>query len=126
MRGPVEALLAAVAKAVHDVALALPHAFHVDADGSGVHAIAGAPPRQRRHARAGDHGFRRRATLVHAGSAHMLAFDQCGSNPGLRERPAQRRSPLAGADDDRVVSIGLIHRKRSFAWDAWTSSRPPE
>src|ERR1035437_604241 len=34
-----DASLAAIAKAVHDIALALPNTFHVDTDGSGVNAI---------------------------------------------------------------------------------------
>src|ERR1035437_2219029 len=34
-----DASLAASAKAVHDIALALPNTFHVDTDGSGVNAI---------------------------------------------------------------------------------------
>jgi len=89
------ALLAAVTKAVHNVAFALPDAFHVDADVPGVNAVVSASTREICDASAGDHGFRWRATFVDAGSAYMLAFYHRGSKPGLRQRRAQRSSALA-------------------------------
>src|SRR5713226_4929808 len=104
--GLFNASLTAIAKDVHDVALTLPDAFHVHADDSGVNAIANASPREIRHAAAGDHGFRWRATFVDTGSAHMLAFYQRRSKAGTRERHTQRSSTLAGTDNDRLVLIG--------------------
>src|ERR1035437_3442245 len=66
------AALAAIAKAVDDIALALPHAFHVDADVAGMNAIISASPRQIRDAGAGDHGLRGSASLIDAGTADMF------------------------------------------------------
>src|ERR1700736_5881401 len=56
--GPFDTSLNAAAKAGHDVALALPDAFHVGEDTSYVNAVANAPPREMRHAPTRDHGFR--------------------------------------------------------------------
>src|ERR1700676_2014424 len=103
--------LTAIAKAVHDVALAPPDAFHIDVDVSCVNAIAGASPREIRDAGACDHGFRRRATFIDAGSTDMLAFYQRRSKARTCKRHTQRRTALPCTDDDRLVLIGRTHRE---------------
>src|ERR1035437_633108 len=77
------ASLAAIAKAVHDIARALPVAFHVDADVTGLNAIISASPCKISDAGTGDHGLRGSASLVDAGSADMFALDESGVHPGF-------------------------------------------
>src|SRR5664280_1814869 len=90
-----DASLAAIAKAVHDIALALPNTFHVDTDVSGANAIISASPRQIRDAGAGDHGLGGSASLIDAGTADMFAFDESGVHPGFSQGRGKRCTGLS-------------------------------
>src|ERR1035438_392683 len=89
------ASLAASAKAVHDIALALPDTLHVDADVSGANAIISASPRQIRDAGAGDHGLRGSAPFIDAGTADMFALDESGVHPGFSQGRGKRCTGLS-------------------------------
>src|ERR1035438_885239 len=73
--GLLNACLAGIAETLYDIALALPHAFHVDADVAGVNAIIRASPRQISDAGAGDHRLGGSASYVDASTADILALD---------------------------------------------------
>src|SRR5664280_557603 len=95
VRSLFDASLAAIAKAVHDIALALPNTSHIDADVSGANAIISASPRQIRDAGAGDHGLRGSAPFIDAGAADMFAFDESGVHPGFSQGRGKRCTGLA-------------------------------
>src|ERR1019366_7382841 len=96
------AALAAIAKAVHDVALALADAFHVDADVAGVNAVISGPPPEVSDAGAGDHGLGGSASLVDAGAADMLALDESGAHAGFSQGSGKRCTALSGADHNGI------------------------
>src|ERR1019366_5579970 len=87
--------LATIAKAVHDIALALPAPFHIDADVAGVNAIIGASPREVSDAGAGDHGLGGSASLIDAGAANMLALDESGVHAGFSQGRGKRCTGLS-------------------------------
>src|ERR1019366_1205581 len=105
------AALAAIAKAVHDIALALADAFHVDADVAGVNAIIGASPREISDAGAGDHGLGRSASLIDAGAADMFALDESGAHPGFSQGRGKRCTGLSGADHNGIELLRSIHKR---------------
>src|ERR1017187_1688424 len=106
-----DASLAASAKAVHDIALALPDTLHVDADVSGVNTIISASPRQIRDAGAGDHGLRGSAPFIDAGAADMFALDECGAHPGFSQGCAKRCTGLPRADHNGIELLRSSHRE---------------
>src|SRR5581483_3746732 len=75
---PLDAALAAIAEAVHNIAFALAHFRHVDAYRPRMHAVVSAAPRQVSDARAGNHRLGGRTSLVNAGAANMHALDNSG------------------------------------------------
>src|SRR5262249_55457975 len=95
VRGFLDARLAAVAKAVHDISLALQHFPQIYADSSGANSVIRRPARKIRYAAAGHHGFSWRAALVDTGAANMHALDERGSHACLRKRHAQRCAALS-------------------------------
>ena len=103
----------ASAKRIHDVALALSDALHVNPNVSGVNSIVRASLRQVCYTCARYHRFRRRTPFVHTRSAHMLALDQRRTQSRLRQRQAQRIPALPGTDNNRLKLIGRIHRRNS-------------
>src|SRR5438128_2310563 len=67
--------LTATAEAIDNIALALPHNFHIDRDWPGLYAIVCPSTRQVSYATAGNHCFGRGAAFVDAGAPYMFAFD---------------------------------------------------
>src|ERR1019366_4648704 len=106
-----DASLAAIAKAVHDIALALPNTFHVDADVAGVNAIISASPRQISDAGAGDHGLSGSASHIYAGTADLFALDECGAHPGFSQGCAKRCTGLPRADHNGIELLRSSHRE---------------
>jgi hypothetical protein len=74
--GALDALLAATAKALDNVTLALADCFHIHRHRVGLHAIVGGSPGQVGYPRTGDHRLGGRAALVDAGTAQVLAFNE--------------------------------------------------
>src|SRR5260370_7877286 len=105
-----DAVLAARAEVVDDLALALAHPYHIHLHGAaGVHAIVGATPREIGHPRARHHRFGGRAALVDAGAADMRALDDGRFLAGPRERRAEWPARLPRPDDDRVELLYFRH-----------------
>ena len=95
IRRLLDASLAAVAKAVHDIALALSDTFHIDANVAGVNAVIGASARQVGDATAGDHRLGGSASLIDTGPADMFPLNQSSANAGFSQCGAKRRAGLA-------------------------------
>ena len=84
--------------------LACFHTLHIDADRPGdVHSEIARASRQICHAGAGHQCFSRDTARVHAGAAEAMPLDYRYPLPCFREFYRERRSRLAGPDDDRVV-----------------------
>src|ERR1035438_5434224 len=109
--GLLNACLAGIAKTVYDIALALPDAFHVDANVAGVNAVIGASPRQISDAGAGDHGLGGSASHVDAGTADILALDDSGAHSGFSQRRAKRFTGLPGADHYGIELLRSSHKR---------------
>src|ERR1019366_3249342 len=98
-------------KAVDDIALALAHAFHVNADVAGVNAIIGASPREVSDAGAGDHGLGGSASLIDAGPADMFTLDESGVHAGFSQGRGKRCTGLSGADHNGIELLWSSHRR---------------
>src|SRR3984893_13326175 len=112
IRSPFDARLAAVAKFVDNVALALANSSKIDTNiaRAGVHSIIGGAPCEIGDSSARPHRVRRSASVMDAGSAHMFSLDQSSVHPGCRKRCRERRTCLPGADDDGIVLLRSGHR----------------
>jgi len=53
-----------------------------------------------------NHCLRRRAALVDAGAADVLAFDDSDGVARLRHGPGKRASSLSSTDNKKVVGLG--------------------
>ena len=104
-----DGLLAPAAKALHDGALALPHSHHVNRNRAGLHAVVGGAPGQVGHAGAGYHRLGRRAAHVHAGAAHVLAFDHRRPAPGSGKSGGEGSTGLSVPDNERVIALFVSH-----------------
>src|SRR5262249_29429564 len=103
--GLLDARLAAVAKAVHDIPLAFPHFAQIYADSSGVNSVIRSPARKIRYATARHHGFGWRAALVDACAANMYALDEGSSHACLPKCDGQRCTTLSRTDNDCVALL---------------------
>src|SRR5262249_28071358 len=101
-----DAPLAAAAKAVDDVALALANALHFGANLGCVHAVIVAATREVSDTTARNHRFGGCATFVDACPSNVVGFDESCAPAHSRERGGQRCTPLSGADNDGVVVVG--------------------
>src|SRR6266404_1318695 len=110
-----QTLLAAVAKAVHNVALSLAHPRHINSNITRIHAILFAPPSQIRDAPARHHRLRRRAALIDASSTYMAPLDERRPQSRTRKRYGQRRAPLPRADHNRLVMVWRVHGEAPWA-----------
>src|SRR5580692_12275601 len=110
-----DARLAAVAKAVNNVALTLANANQVNGDAASADAVIRATPRKIGDAPARHHRLGGRAAFIHAGSADVCALHERRAPSGIGQGLAQRRAPLARADDDGLVVIRCAHE--------WSSGR---
>ena len=68
-------------------------------------AVVGGAPREMRRVRAGDQRLGRHAAGVHAGAAEQLALDERDRHAGAGQPAGERRSGLAGPDDDGVEAL---------------------
>ena len=87
---------------VDDGVLARLHRLHVDRDRADADSVIGGATRHMRDPGAGDQRFGRRAAVVDAGAAEMLALDQRGFPAGLGQLDGEERPGLTRADDDGV------------------------
>src|SRR5205807_5493840 len=94
VRGLFDARLNAVAKFVHDVALAFPDLSKIDTDWAGMHSIIGGAPREVGDPAACHYRLRRSASLIDACSAHMFALDESGVHPGCSKCCRERCTSL--------------------------------
>src|SRR5258708_21678388 len=76
--GAFDAPLAAVAKAVHNVALALPHLDHINRDRAGMDTIISTSPSEIGYPRAGNHGLGGGTAHVDASASNMFPLDEGG------------------------------------------------
>ena len=72
--------------------------------------VVGRAPRDVRGVGAGDQRLGGHAAGVHAGAAEQLALDERDRHAGGRQAARQRRTRLAGADDDGVEAPHRRHR----------------
>ena len=106
------------------------HLGQVDADlAREHHAVVRAAPGQMRHLGTGHQRLGRHATGVDAGAAEQVALDQRHALARRGQASGQRRTGLAGTDDDRVVSARSWqqrHRPRCRRrWPPHPRSAPP-
>ncbi len=105
-----QALLAAVAKTIDNVALALAHPLHIDANVAGLHTVILAPASEIRDPPAGHHRLRRRATFIDASSAYVASLNERRPHARLCQCAAQRCAALSRANHDRLVVSRCGHR----------------
>src|SRR5205807_504029 len=79
------ASLATGAEAVHNLAFALPHPLHVNADRAHLDSVIRGAARQVCHPRASNHGLGWRTAFVDASAADVHALDQRGALTSSRE-----------------------------------------
>src|SRR4029077_7300156 len=89
-----QALLAAVAKTIDDVALALTDSLHIDANVAGLDTVLLTAAGKKRDAPARQHRFRRSAALVDASPAYVASLDKRCPQARLCQRAAQGVAPL--------------------------------
>src|SRR5579862_3970376 len=109
MRGFLQARLNAISKAGDDFVLALANARHVNSKFASADAIIGASPSKVGDTAARDHRLGWRAAFVDAGAAHMLALNQYGFVPRVRQRQRQWIGSLSGTDNNGVVVFWCGH-----------------
>src|SRR5207244_10865717 len=81
--------------------------FHIDVDRRGNgDAVLGGAPRQMRGVGARHQGFGWNATGVDTCATEQLSFYDSDFHPSFGEAGSERRSSLAGANDERVKSSG--------------------
>src|SRR5262249_54226175 len=107
-RGMPQALLAAAAKALDDVAFPLTHDLHVHGDGPDSDPIVIRAPCEVSDPRARHHGLGRGTANIDASAADMLALDERSPPPRIAQRNRQWTAALARADHDRIVVLGLF------------------
>src|ERR1700690_1113647 len=110
IRSVLQILLVAIAKSVHDVALALANALQVNADVTRAHAVIGAATREISNAGAGDHRFRGRAALVNTGATDVFTFDESRAQARICKRRTERIPTLAGTNYDGLKLLGRAHQ----------------
>src|SRR5713226_6059989 len=98
-----DTLLAAIAKTVYNVALALPHHGHVHRYRASLYTVVSGPASQIGHSTTGNHGFSGRAALINASTTDMYPLYDGGSPSSFCQRGGERASCLSGTNYNCII-----------------------
>ena len=108
--GFLNSLQTAFTEFLDDALLSFANFFQADANIAAVHAKIRGAPREISNACAIEHRLRRRAAIVDARAADLVAFNQRSLPSGFAKRRCQRVSRLARTNNDCIVVIHVTYQ----------------